>query len=119
MRKFLLGLSLSIVICLVGAGQCMSQRTMRHGSVEQGIQFQGFSEEPGLLLVDFEIPYGGVVEFSLYNAAGERVWHKQAPLEEGPNRYAMRRAAFHAGENYTFSLRYKLSEVRGTVPAQP
>jgi hypothetical protein len=94
-----------------------SQTMVNRGLPEHAIVFGGFDQSGPILHLNYEIPFPGVVTLVLLDKSGRKVWHKQAPLEDGPNRFSMKKAAFDAGESYSFLLQYKLSEVTGPVPA--
>jgi hypothetical protein len=93
-----------------------AQTMVNRGLAEHAIVFAGFDNAGAVLHLNYEIPFPGVVTLQLLDAEGKRVWHKQAPLESGPNRFSMKQSAFHADESYSFVLQYKLSEVSGPVP---
>lgn len=113
-RRLLLVL---VVFSLLSAFQnSFSQTMVNRGLPEHALVYGGFDQAGTVLHLNYEIPFPGVVTLILLNEKGERVWHKQEPLEPGPNRFSMKQAAFHADESYTFVLQYKLTEVTGPVP---
>ncbi|MEM0999818.1 MAG: hypothetical protein AAGN35_22380 [Bacteroidota bacterium] len=107
-----------LILLLVVSQIALAQTMVNQGRPEHAIVFGGFSQGKEVLHVNYEIPYPGVVTFALFDGDGERVWHKQTPLEPGPNRFSMRQAAFQADESYSFVLQYKLSKVSGPVPVR-
>lgn len=89
---------------------------VNRGLPEHAIVFSGFDQSGPVLHLNYEIPFPGVVTLVLLDGEGNQVWHKQAPLEPGPNRFSMKQAAFQPDETYSYRLQYKLSEVTGPVP---
>ena len=85
-------------------------------SADIKIEFQGFSTEGKLMKLNYSIPFGGVVEISLFDASGKMVYFNRYVREEGNHFIAIKRSGFKPGVSYSFHLKYKFSEISGEVP---
>lgn len=82
---------------------------------ENRLSFLGQSVDEQLVNLNYEIPYGGVVELHLYDETGNRIWYNTYDNDRGTHTISMKRAAFRSGLVYTFHLKYKISEYTGEI----
>ena len=67
------------------------------------------------VVINYKIPYNGMVEISLFDKEGEKVWANQYPNNSGENRIALKLAAFKQGTTYAYTLNYKTDQVKETL----
>lgn len=76
------------------------------------LQLKGCEFRGAYVVINYEIPYNGMVEIRLFDQGGEKVWQGQYAHNHGENRIVLRREKFHSGETYAFVLNYKTDEIR-------
>jgi len=89
--------------------------------VEADIDLKGYEVEGNHIIINYEIPYSGMVEIRLFDPEGEKIWQNQYPDKFGENQIRLRLSAFEPGSTYAFVLNYKRSEIRDrlVIPALP
>lgn len=71
------------------------------------------------VVIEYEIPYSGMVEIRLYNKKGVKIWQNQYPDQYGENRIVLKASKFNPGETYTYALNYKRDEVKEKIIVPP
>lgn len=80
----------------------------------KGTEFQG-----AFIIINYEIPYSGVVELRLFNESGQKIWQNQYPDTFGPNKIVLKASKFKPGETYAYQLNYKRDEVKNNIVIPP
>jgi hypothetical protein len=71
--------------------------------IEVRVDIKAITMMPDHVLVNYEIPYGGMVEVRIYNALGRMVWRNQYIQRNGPNEVKIRSNRLPAG---TYNMRF-------------
>lgn len=79
------------------------------------MNFKGHQVAGDYVVINYEIPYSGMVEIRLFDDKGAKVWQNQYPHQMGKNRIILRAAAFKRGMTYDYTLNYKKDEVRESI----
>ena len=77
-------------------------------------EFQG-----AFIVINYEIPYSGVVEIRLFDESGQKIWQSQYADTFGANKIVMKASKFNPGETYSYQLNYKRDEVKNTLVIPP
>jgi hypothetical protein len=75
----------------------------------------GTTDEGELISVNYESPYTGMAEFSLYGPDGKRVYFNQYPSKIGSCTIRLKRVAFKTPGTYTYVIRYKDQDYKGKL----
>ncbi|MEM1000836.1 MAG: hypothetical protein AAGN35_27530 [Bacteroidota bacterium] len=71
------------------------------------------------VVIEYEIPYSGMVEIRLFDKKGQKIWQNQYPDQYGENRIVLKASKFNPGETYTYALNYKRDEVKEKIIVPP
>jgi hypothetical protein len=113
------GLVLSILCFLAlhaGAlAQYSSQQTIRPVDLSMHLEQPVIQEE--LVIINYNLPYGGVVELKVFDKNKRLMWRNQYINIDGENRIRFKKSSLKPG-NYTIWLLYKgrESELTLTIP---
>lgn len=101
---------------LLGLGG-YSQAMMNDGThlVDSKLTLKGVEFSGDYVIINYEIPYNGMVEIRLFNKAGDKIWQSQYVNKWGPNRIVMKAGKFVSGETYAYQLNYKTDEVSSQI----
>lgn len=83
--------------------------------VDSKIDFKGHEMKGSFVVINYEIPYSGMVEIHLFNEKGEKIWQSQYPQVFGENRIVLKAGKFNPGEKYSYVLNYKRDEIRESI----
>lgn len=76
-------------------------------SAKEGLHFLGYDIGEQFVLLNYELPYGGVVELRIYKEESTLVWQNQYVNDRGENTIRLKSTAFESGVPYTLQLNYK------------
>lgn len=101
------------MLVLMAGGSAFGQ-PLNEGSrlVDSKIDFKGHEVKGSCVVINYEIPYSGMVEIHLFNEKGDKVWQGQYPQTFGENRILLKAQKFNPGEKYMYVLNYKRDQVR-------
>lgn len=71
--------------------------------------------EGNFVVLNFNVPYGGVAEFRLFDDAENMVWRGQNIVNPGPNSLKLKTSAFEAGKSYIIQINYKREETQKKI----
>lgn len=99
----------------------VSGQSMGSGGIatDAQIELKGYEFKGSFVVINYEIPYNGVVEIRLFDQGGDKVWQGQYAHNHGENRIVLKRGKFNPGEKYAFVLNYKKDEVRESMLIPP
>ena len=80
--------------------------------VHAEIDLKAYEFKGNYVIINYEIPYSGMVEIRLFNPDGDKIWQNQYPHKFGENKIVLRLSAFEPGSTYAYVLNYKRSEIR-------
>jgi hypothetical protein len=83
------------------------------------IDLKGTEFRAGVIVINYEIPYSGVVEIRLFNEVGQKIWQNQYADVFGPNKIVLKASKFNPGETYAYQLNYKQDELKGVLVIPP
>lgn len=83
--------------------------------VQKKLVLLGAGQAGDIITVNYECPYTGMAEFTLVDATGKRIYFNQYPSKIGPGAIRLKRGAFKAAGTYTYVIRYKDEEYKGTI----
>jgi hypothetical protein len=83
--------------------------------VDAKILLKGVEYSGSVIIINYEIPYSGMVEIRLFNKSGEKIWQSQYPNKYGENRIVLKAEKFAPGETYAYQLNYKTDEVTSQI----
>lgn len=66
---------------------------------------------PQYLTIDFEIPYPGLVDFTLLHKDGKRIWKNYYVKEKGSNQIRVKVHTLPGGEQFGFNMAYKGNDI--------
>lgn len=87
--------------------------------VDAKIDLKGTEFRGGVIVINYEIPYSGVVEIRLFNEVGQKIWQNQYADAFGPNKIVLKASKFNPGETYAYQLNYKQDELKGVLVIPP
>ncbi|MEM7038102.1 MAG: hypothetical protein AAF570_14050, partial [Bacteroidota bacterium] len=83
--------------------------------VDAKIDLKGAQVQGAYVVIEYEIPYSGMVEIRLFDKEGQKIWQNQYPDKYGENKIILKASAFNPGETYTYALNYKRDEVKEKI----
>lgn len=112
---------LTFLIFFAGLGSQVSAQSFSEGShfVEADLDLKGAEVRGNYIVINYVIPYSGMVEIRLFNEDGEKIWQNQYADKWGENTIVLRRSKFHPGQTYAFVLNYKKDEIRELLVVPP
>lgn len=87
--------------------------------VDAKIEMLGTQINSSLVVINYKLPYSGMVEIRLFDSKGNQIWQNQYDDEPGENKIILKAGKFTPGENYAYVLNYKRDEVRDILVVQP
>ena len=112
--------SILIVMALSLFGSLHAQ-SLNEGArlVDARIDLKETAVKGSFVVIEYEIPYSGMVEIRLFDKMGNKIWQNQYPDQYGENRIVLKASKFHPGETYTYALNYKKDEVKEKIIVPP
>lgn len=109
---FTLFLSLGVIACAQSEDKPADHvnRLVDAKILLKGVEYSG-----SVIIINYEIPYSGMVEIRLFNKSGEKIWQSQYPNKYGENRIVLKAEKFAPGETYAYQLNYKTDEVTSQI----
>ena len=105
-----------VIVLMMGAGYCtnLHGQSLSEGStiVDSRMDFKGHEVDGPYFIINYKLPYSGIVEIRLFNEGGEKIWQNQYINSYGENRIVLKANKFAAGENYAYVINYKQDEIR-------
>lgn len=117
--KLILKITLFFVfVCL---GVSAQAQVAKHAPrlVDAKIEMLGTEISSGLVMINYKLPYSGMVEIRLFDSKGTQIWQNQYDDDLGENRITLKAGKFAPGENYAYVLNYKRDVVRQTLVVPP
>lgn len=74
---------------------------------QEGFHFLGYDIGDQFVVLNYELPYDGMVELRIFTDEETLVWKNQYVNERGENVIRLKSTAFKVGRQYTFQLNYK------------
>jgi hypothetical protein len=112
-------ITLFFLLTLVGA--TAHAQTGKHSPrvIDAKIEMIGTNISGSSVVINYKLPYSGMVEIRLFDNKGIQIWQNQYDDDLGENKIILKAAKFEPGETYAFILNYKRDEVRDVliVPA--
>lgn len=120
MKHFVSIIGILLVLLWFSPGSAQAQ-SLNEGArlVDAKLDFKGHEVKGHYVVINYEIPYSGMVEIHLYNEAGEKIWQNQYPHPFGENRIILKADKFNPGEKYAYILNYKKDQVRESIIIPP
>lgn len=87
--------------------------------VDARIDLKETAVKGSFVVIEYEIPYSGMVEIRLFDKTGNKIWQNQYPDQHGENRIVLKASKFNPGETYTYALNYKKDEVKEKIIVPP
>ena len=109
---------MSLLLCLSASAYAQAPSRGSH-IVDARLDLKATEFQGAFIIINYEIPYSGVVEIRLFNEAGQKVWQNQYPDTFGPNKIVMKASKFNPGETYSYQLNYKRDEVKNNLVIPP
>ncbi len=75
--------------------------------IDAHIDFKGQEISNGFIIINYSLPFSGMVEFRLYDNEGTQIWQNQYPNEVGDNKIVLRASKLTAGKTYAYQMVYK------------
>ncbi|HHG84784.1 MAG TPA: hypothetical protein ENJ82_08535 [Bacteroidetes bacterium] len=112
--------SLLITLCL-GLGGSLYAQPIGHTPhiIDARIDLKRTHVMGSRVVIEYEIPYSGMVEIRLFDKEGRKIWQNQYPDKFGENRIILKASKFNPGETYTYALNYKKDEVKEKIIVPP
>ncbi|MEM6270655.1 MAG: hypothetical protein AAF998_14535 [Bacteroidota bacterium] len=98
---------LRTIFVLLLAGVSVNLAAVKTAPVKTGFEFLGQTLDSDYLTMDYNLPYGGMVELRIFTQRGKLVWRNQYINKRGDNRIRLKAEAFSVGSVYTIQLNYK------------
>lgn len=95
----------------------VNAQSLNEGSrlVDAKMDFKGHEVRGSYVVINYEIPYSGMVEIHLFNEEGEKIWQNQYAQPFGENRIVLKAGKFNPEEKYAYILNYKKDQVRESL----
>lgn len=94
---------------LLGRSDAWSQasvdRTVR--VIEAHIDFKGQEFSGDYFIINYSLPFSGMVEFRLFDNEGNKLWQNYYPNEVGDNKIVLRASKLKPGMTYAYQIVYK------------
>lgn len=84
----------------------VSALPLRAGEVD-AFKFLGYDIGDQFVVLNYEIPFDGMVEIRIFQEKEQLVWHGQYVNGRGVNKIRLKSSAFQSGIPYTLQLNYK------------
>lgn len=83
------------------------------------MDFKGHEISNGLIVINYSIPFGGVVEFRLFDHEGKQIWQNQYNNNLGDNRIVLRASKLTPGASYAYQMVYKRNMIMQNLDMPP
>jgi hypothetical protein len=112
---------ITLFFLLTLMGMAVHAQTGKHAPrlIEAKIEMIGTDISGGSVVINYKLPYSGMVEIRLFNDQGIQIWQNQYDDDLGENKIILKAAKFEPGETYAFVLNYKRDEVRELLVVPP
>ena len=87
--------------------------------VDAKIDLKGAEVRGPYVVIEYEIPYSGMVEIRLFDDNGQKIWQNQYPDQYGENKIILKASKFNPGQTYTYALNYKRDQVKEKIVIPP
>lgn len=104
------------MVSVAGFGQSLNEGSRL---VDAKLDYQGHELKGAYVVINYEIPYSGVVEIRLFDQDGEKIWQNQYAHSYGTNQIVLKAGKFHPGETYAYRLNYKRDEITSDLVIPP
>ena len=74
---------------------------------QENFHFLGYEIGEEFVVLNYELPFDGMVELRIFTDEATLVWKNQYVNERGVNAIRLKSAAFESGHFYTLQLNYK------------
>jgi hypothetical protein len=100
---------------------CLHAQSLNEGArlVDARIELKQTAVKGSYVVIEYKIPYSGMVEIRLFDKKGNKIWQNQYPDQYGDNRIILKASKFNPGETYTYALNYKRDEVTEKIVIPP
>lgn len=74
---------------------------------QEGFRFLGYDIGDQFVVLNYDLPFDGMVELRIFTDEATLVWKNQYVNERGENAIRLKSSAFESGRSYTLQLNYK------------